>query len=199
MVPVRHGLIHMINKIIIYTLVLVVLTLNSRAQTPMKSYLNQKSVGGFISAGFPYYNLEVNVGYHPILLGGYLHLPLYQAPRNFNIAIDVLPQVGFVFLDNKTEFEVGLNIAFVFGFAIGDDNIFSVNLGTGPHYITADLERQATGYIFSDNLNFTFRHKFNTMEAGITAGIRHISNAGFEEPNLGIEDIVIGFTLAKPF
>ena len=190
----------MINKKLLYTLLLVLgMTLNAQAQRPVKSYLNHKSVGGFISAGFPYYNLAADVGYHPILLGGYLHLPLYQTPRNFNIAIDVLPQVGFVFLDHKTEFEVGLNIAFVFGFAIGDNNIFSINLGSGPQYITADLERQATGYIFSDNLNFSFRHKFNTMEAGITAGIRHISNAGFEEPNLGVEDIVIGFTLAKLF
>ena len=33
----------------------------------------------------------------------------------------------------------------------------------------------------------------------VSTRIRHISNAGFEEPNLGVEDIVISFTLAKPF
>lgn len=190
----------MMKKIFTCTAVLLLVAMSYlQAQTPAKKYINQKSIGGFISAGFPYYNLEVDVGYHPILLGGYLHLPLYEANKHFNIAVDILPQFGIVPLNTKTEFEVGLNIAFVFGFAISENNIFSINLGTGPHYITADLERQAKGYIFSDNLNFTFRHKFNTLEAGITAGIRHISNAGFEEPNLGIEDIVIGFTLAKPF
>jgi hypothetical protein len=195
-----HGQLQTMRNILIYSLILVAgVALNAEAQSHRPRYINQKSVGGFISAGFPYYNLEVNVGYHPILIGGYLHLPLYQATRNFNIAVDLLPQFGIVPFDTKTEYEFGLNIAFVFGFAIGEHNVFSINLGSGPHYITAELERQATGYIFSDNLNFTFRHQFNTLEAGVTAGIRHISNAGFESPNLGIEDIVIGFTLAKPF
>jgi lipid A 3-O-deacylase PagL len=186
-----------ISKLI--CLALLMFPANVYAQNNVGRYINQKSIGGFIAAGFPYYNLEVNVGYHPILIGGYLHLPLYQARKNFNIAIDVLPQAGIVPFDNSTEYELGLNIAFVFGFALGENNVISVNLSSGPHYITANIERQARGYIFSDNLNFTFRHKFKIIEAGFTAGIRHISNAGLEEPNLGVEDIVMGFTIARPF
>jgi hypothetical protein len=173
--------------------------LSSTAQSRNKRYINQKSIRGFISAGFPYYNLEVDVGYHPILIGGYLHLPLYQARKNFNIAIDVLPQVGIVPLDNKTEYEFGLNIAFVFGFAVSERDVFSINISSGPHYITARLDRQESGYLFSDNLNFTFRHKFNVLEAGVTAGIHHISNLGFEDPNIGVETIIIGFTISKLF
>lgn len=180
-------------------ILLLTITISSTAQVTNKRYINQKSIGGFISAGFPYYNLEVDVGYHPILIGGYLHLPLYQARKNFNIAIDVLPQVGIVPFDNNTEYEFGLNIVFVFGFAVSERDVFSINIGSGPHYITAQLDRQASGYIFSDNLNFTFRHKFNVLEAGVTAGIRHISNLGFEEPNIGVETIHIGFTVAKTF
>jgi Lipid A 3-O-deacylase (PagL) len=174
-------------------------TLTAMSQSISSRYINQKSIGGFISAGFPYYNLQVGVGYHPILIGGYLHLPLYKAHKNFNIAIDILPQVGIVPFDNTTEYEFGLNIAFAFGFALTPHDVFSINVGSGPHYITAQLDRQAHGFIFSDNISFAFRHKFKVIEAGITAGIRHISNAGLENPNIGVEDILIGFTIAKPF
>jgi Lipid A 3-O-deacylase (PagL) len=182
----------------LFTLILLG-TITATAQSVTTRYINQKSIGGFISAGFPYYNLEVNVGYHPILIGGYLHLPLFKAHRHFNIAIDVLPQVGIVPFDNNTEYEFGLNISFAFGFALTPRDVLSINVGSGPHYITAQLDRQAHGFIFSDNLNFTLRHKFKVIEAGVTAGIRHISNAGLENPNIGVEDILIGFTIAKPF
>lgn len=105
------------------------------------------------------------------------------------------PQVGIVRFDNNTEYEFGLNIAMVFDFALSDRDELSNNIGSGPHYITARLDIQASGYLFSNNLNL----KSNELEAWITAGIRHISALCFEDPNISVETILVGFTLAKTF
>ena len=75
----------------------------------------------------------------------------------------MLPQFVIVPFDNTTGYEFGLNIPFAFGFALTQRDIFSINIGSGPHYITADIDRQAPGFIFSDNLNLIC----NALEASI--------------------------------
>ncbi|MCF6352359.1 MAG: acyloxyacyl hydrolase [Cyclobacteriaceae bacterium] len=160
-------------------------------------FINQKTIGGFISTGFPLYKLEEGTTYQPLIIGGALHLPFYQTKSRFNIALDIAPQVGFVPYKNKVEYEFGLNFIIAFGFQIGENSILSINVGAGPHYITAAIERQASGFIFSDHFNIAYKKKINTWQLGVTAGIRHISNAGLEEPNLGIENIGLGFSLGK--
>lgn len=187
----------MINLLILLSL-LFLLPPNSLAQ-PQKKYINQKSVGGFISTGFPLYLLEEGTKYQPLILGGALHLPFYQTKGKFNIAFDLMPQFGFVPYSNDMEYEFGLNLSFAFGYQVAKNSIISINIGTGPHYITAIIERQASGFIFSDHFNLGFRQGFNSWQAGVSVGIRHVSNAGFEEPNLGIENIGIGISAAKLF
>ncbi len=177
-------------------LVVVLFSTNALAQEEAK-FINKKTIGGFISTGFPLYKLEEGTQYQPIIIGGAMHLPFYQTKGRFNIALDLAPQIGFVPYPNKMEYEFGLNFIIAFGFQIGDNSILSINVGAGPHYITAAIERQAAGFIFSDHLNIAYKKKINTWQLGVTAGIRHISNAGFEEPNLGIENIGLGLSLAK--
>lgn len=186
------------NLLSVMILLLTFLSVNSFSQSNIK-YINEKSIGAFTSTGFPLYDLEEDVQYHPSIIGGVLHLPLYQTKSNFNIAIEVMPQVGFVAYNNSMEYELGLNVIFAFGYQVSENSIISINIGSGPHYITATINRQATGFIFSDHLNIGFRQRFNSWQAGLSAGIRHISNAGLEEPNLGIENIGVGLSVAKLF
>jgi hypothetical protein len=169
------------------------------AQSPATEYINQKSIGGFVSFGFPLYKLEEGIHYNPAILGGSIRVPLYQTHNNFGIGVGFLPQIGFLSFDNTMEYEFGLNITFTFGFQISPRSIFSINIGSGPHYITTDIGRQAPGFIFSDHINLAYRYKLNTWETGVTFGIRHISNAGLEDPNLGIENIGLGLYVGKLF
>jgi len=172
------------------------LQINALGQENPK-FINQKSIGGFISTGLPLYKLEEDTHYQPLIVGAGWHLPLYQTKGQFNIALDLVPQVGFVPYNAGMEYEFGLNFIFAFGFQLGENSILSVNVGTGPHYITAEIERQASGFIFSDHFNLAYKKRINDLQFGLTVGIRHISNAGFEEPNLGIENIGIGVSFAK--
>ncbi len=160
-------------------------------------FINHKSIGGFISVGLPIYELEEGLQYQPFIIGGALHLPFYQTKGRFNIALDLTPQVGFVPYAGKMEYEFGLNFIFSFGYQIGDNSLLSVNVGTGPHFITATIERQSSGFIFSDHFNIAYKKRINKYQLGATVGIRHISNAGFEEPNLGVENIGVGVSFAK--
>ena len=64
-------------------------------------------------------------------------------------------------------------------------------LGSGPHYISADLERQATGFIFSDNLMLgsLIRLKKQVF-LNLQFGVRHISNANINLPNRGVNSVI---------
>jgi len=168
-----------------------------KAQKTNEKFINNRSLGGFISTGIPFYTLEEGTRYNPIIIGAAYRLPFYSTSGKFNIGLGLLPQIGLVPYSSAVEYEFGLNITFILSFELSENDIFSINLGTGPHYITASINRQASGFIFSDHLNFAYRHRYNQLEFGITAGIRHISNAGFEEPNLGIEDLGIGISVSK--
>ena len=186
-------------KLALTIVLLQLVALKSTAQTEDSRFINKKSIGGFVATGYGYYHLEVDLSYQPTLIGGYLHLPLYQTKGIFSLGFDVLPQFGLVQFDNQLEYEFGLNIALVFGFAISENNILSFNMSTGPHYISADIETQAKGFIFSDNLYLQFRHNFQHVEVGFSVGFRHISNAELKQPNRGVENSIVGITIAKPF
>ena len=169
------------------------------AQKTEVKFINQKSLGAFVSTGFALYAIENGEKYQPILIGGVLHLPFYQTHGKFNVAIDLMPQFGIVPYNNKMEYEFGFNFIFNFGFQVTENSILSISIGSGPHYITSSNDRQAPGFIFSDHLNIGYRHKFKSWQAGFSSGIRHVSNAGLEEPNLGIDSLGVGISVAKLF
>ncbi|HUR30281.1 MAG TPA: acyloxyacyl hydrolase, partial [Saprospiraceae bacterium] len=72
-----------------------------------------------------------------------------------------------------------------------------------PHYINTVTERQAQGFIFSDNLTFGLRKQLpsrkNNYELNIQYRFRHISNAGLSYPNKGINNgfLILGITKVK--
>ena len=181
-------------------LLLIILLLGSLfAKAQIKNsdrFINQRTIGGFALTGIPLYRLEDKTRYEPIIGGFLFHQPLYQAKKRMNIAVDLMPQVAFVPFESHNEFEMGFNVNFSFGYEINPTTIFSFNIGSGPHYISSYLTRQAHGFIFSDNFTFALRKKINNLDISIFAGWRHISNAGLEEPNRGINNVSTGFSIA---
>lgn len=88
--------------------------------------------------------------------------------------------------------EFGVNLGFRNYIHINDKLYFYQMLGSGPHYISARLNRQATGFIFSDNLAVgSLIHLHKSTFLNIQAGIRHISNANLKLPNRGVNSFII--------
>lgn len=102
--------------------------------------------------------------------------------------------------ENSFDIEFGLNLGLRNYIRINENLYLYQMLGSGPHYISAKLDRQASGFIFSDNLAIgsfirTGKHRF----LNALFGIRHISNANLELPNKGVNAwfLMLGFSGIK--
>jgi len=169
----------------------------SKAQSSNR-YINQKYWGIFVQYGFAYYDLPEQDRYQPLLIGAIHHLPFYQTNSAFNIGVDFMPQIGFVRFNNKLSVELGVNVQFNFNLQVAKNHIIGAKVGAGPHFVNVETRRQAKGFIFSDNFALFYRTRLNNnQQIGISSGIRHISNAGLQQPNLGIDDIMVGVEWVK--
>ncbi len=92
-----------------------------------------------------------------------------------------------------TDFEFGLNVGFSYTFLQTRKVSLHVALGSGPHYITIETEKQARGFIFSDNLELGAAYRIESLNTSVLFKLRyrHISNAGLQEPNGGIDNLFI--------
>lgn len=153
---------------------------------------------GTINAGYSIINEILPEGYYynpQTLLGSldlwrrkkfslYSELQLVQAFDNFNV---------------ETDYEIGANLGFMFSQMIFKRLLVSVAIGSGPHYVTVDTDRQARGFIFSDNVELGLSYelrKFNTI-FNTKLRFRHISNAGIIEPNGGIDNLFLILGVAR--
>jgi hypothetical protein len=74
-------------------------------------------------------------------------------------------------------------------------------MGTGPHFISLRTSRQARGFIFSDNLELGLIYPVSNLhlDFNVKARYRHISNAGLEDPNVGIDNLFLVLGITKYF
>jgi hypothetical protein len=127
----------------------------------------------------------------------------FKAPKKKDfLAWYAEPQFNFVKGDStkkaSLDYEFGLNLGIRNYVKINDGFYFYQMLGSGPHYISAKVGRQASGFIFSDNLALGTLLRLN--EKGLFLNFqyvqRHISNAGLKDPNGGVNsyNFVIGLS-----
>jgi hypothetical protein len=92
----------------------------------------------------------------------------------------------------KTDVEFGLNLGIRNHIRISRNFYLYQMLGSGPHYISAELDRQANGFIFSDNLAIgSYIHLSSKYFLNLQFGVRHISNANIKLPNRGVNSYII--------
>lgn len=121
-------------------------------------------------------------------------LTWYAQPQFNLVKGDYTPEGSF-------DYEFGLNLGIRNYVKINEGFYFYQMLGSGPHYISAKVGRQASGFIFSDNLALGTLLRLN--EKGWFLNFqyvqRHISNAGFKDPNGGVNsyNFVIGLSRVK--
>ncbi len=117
-------------------------------------------------------------------------------------AIQVVPQPQFNIsrykvtnnsakTDQGIEFGVNIGFAIMRSFDAGLTGLYFM-AGAGPHYVSGVPERQAPGFIFSDNVALGFtRLLSDRLALDLSAGFRHISNASLKRPNGGVNNLVV--------
>ena len=109
----------------------------------------------------------------------------------------VEPQVNPARSSKGFEIELGVNLGLRNYIRLHDGFFLYQMLGSGPHYISAEVGRQAGGFIFSDNFAIgSFSRLKGNMFLNIQLRWRHVSNAGLKAPNGGIDswNVLLGLS-----
>ncbi|MBI4633158.1 MAG: acyloxyacyl hydrolase [Deltaproteobacteria bacterium] len=140
--------------------------------------------------------------YQPVLLIWHLGMDLNKycpilKDHAGKLSFIIEPQFNPVF-DPETDFEAGVGIGLQYRYPL-TKKLSAYVLGvTGPHYISAAIQDQANGFIFSSAAGVGV-YFFLTEDSALNVGyrFRHLSNAGIEHPNGGIDThfAVIGYSL----
>jgi len=136
--------------------------------------------------------------YAPTLIQGNLRIPLLNNESQHQLTLLVQPQfnpVGNLPGQSQFSWETGVNFGLAYEYLIHEDvGIIYAGAGIGPHYINVETNLQANGFIFSDNL-FVGMHQFVGNRSWFITyelKLRHISNAGLQNPNGGIDNVFLG-------
>lgn len=98
----------------------------------------------------------------------------------------------------KPAFEFGTSFGFQLQQQLKNDKWKGyLGLQSGPHFISDSPLRQVPGFIIANHAYFgSLYHLSNHLSLDLRLGVRHMSNAGLEEPNGGINTFVFMVGLA---
>jgi hypothetical protein len=127
----------------------------------------------------------------------------YNIYRKGTFGIDFLSEAQYNLTDyaydivwepaKKQGMEFGIHPGLIFRKNFWDNELSIYGaLVIGPHYITGSLNRQASGFVFSDNLIFGVNIRLSKrLYMDVNAGFRHLSSADLTSPNDGINNIFV--------
>lgn len=152
------------------------------------------------------YKLDQDYDYHATLIELNYEKPISSIVKK-NIAVNFLVQPQFnwaTYRDWKVEqyqntWEAGINAGVVFHAYLDESSTrtyITISGSSGPHFIDDTPVRQASGFIFCNNIRFGFHYPiFKNFNAEVRMGLRHLSNAGLVMPNYGIDNVFVGVKL----
>lgn len=176
------------------TLLIFFVCLQTKAQDSIYRF---KSAGGIIGYG---HEINIDTRYNPIYFAGDFSWQLGKGIKKNFFAFYLEPQFNIVATVRPLDIEFGTNIGIRYYQYISPGLYLYEMLGSGPHFITANLPRQAKGFIFSDNLAFGLYScisKKKSLFLNTQIRIRHISNANLKLPNSGVNTLNILLGLSK--
>jgi hypothetical protein len=156
-----------------------------------------RTSGGLIGYGKA---INKETDYKIIFLAGDFSWSFTKYPKRKDfVAWYLEPQVNPVRTPRPWDIEFGVNLGLRNYIRINEGLYFYQMLGTGPHYISAEVKRQANGFIFSDNFALGAFTRINqkNLFLNIQFRWRHLSNAGLEKPNSGIDSWNIFLGLSR--
>ena len=138
--------------------------------------------------------------YNVVFLGARYHYNIFRkntfgidflAEAQYNLTKYAYDVVWIPEVKNGFEFGVHPGIVFLKNFWEDELSIYAMVV-IGPHYISGSLNRQVSGFIFSDNFIIGADFKlFKSWYFDLNVGYRHISNANLKLPNDGINNILV--------
>jgi hypothetical protein len=145
------------------------------------------------------HKFNIDAVYNPIFFQSTFSWQFGRKKRNHFFAFCVEPQFNLVETYEPLDVEYGINVGLRYYQRLLSDLYLYETLSSGPHYITASLEQQAKGFIFSDNLAFGCFKRISSKKSlflHFQTSVRHISNAGLKSPNWGVNTLnfLIGFS-----
>jgi hypothetical protein len=152
-------------------------------------YGNQK-VGQF--------QIDTEHDYEVIIIQGQYNLEISRK-RTWSLDLLLLPQFNyskFIYSVHKEKhqgFEAGLGIGLQFRKRIVKDDLDAYLLiAVGPHYVSGVPEKQDPGFIFSDAVGMgLLAPLLNNLHLNMKMGLRHLSNAGLQPKNAGINNLIV--------
>ena len=161
-----------------------------------------KTSGGFTGFGNA---VNTTTKYQPIYLAGDFSWSFRKVPKKkVFLSWYFEPQINPVLTPRPLDIEFGTNLGLRNYIRINQNFLLYQMLGSGPHFISAEVSRQANGFIFSDNLAIGSFIRLNSKDLflNLQFRIRHLSNAGLQSPNGGIDtwNVLVGLSRIKqPF
>ena len=175
----------------------LLLTLCCYTSKAQDSSYRFRSSGGLVGFG---HEINIDTKYIPLFFMGDFSWQFGKQKRRDFLSFYMQPQFNLVLTEKPLDIEFGTNIGIRYHQQLSDDFYLYEMLGAGPHFITADLPRQAKGFIFSDNLGVGFYKKLSGKEPvflNVQFVVRHISNASLKQPNAGVNTLNLMLGLSK--
>jgi hypothetical protein len=147
-----------------------------------------KTAGALVGYGHAFSN---NTLYNIYYFMGDFSWSFSKQPKNNDfVSLYFEPQFNLVHTLRPLDVEFGANLGIRNYIRVNPGLYFYQMLGSGPHFISAKLDRQATGFIFSDNLFLGALTRLKKdLFLNLQFGLRHISNANLALPNRGVNSI----------
>lgn len=157
---------------------------------------NKKTEAGLrLGIGFSNEVLPERKEYKPIIFLPYFNYYITPAQRAAKLSVYVEPQLTPVLIDyqnssrNAVEYEFGFNAGAIFNYQISKLNVYA-GVGSGPNFISMQTRQQADGFLFSDNFFVGVKREMKrNYRLDMQLRLRHISNAGLQKPNNGIDNL----------
>lgn len=177
-------------------LIICLLVILSDAALAQEKPTRFRSAGAIVGYG---HQINIETKYNPIFFAGDFSWQFGKTRKKNFLALYLEPQFNLVATIRPLDIEFGSNIGLRYYEQLAPGFLLYQMLGSGPHYITADLPRQARGFIFSDNLAVGFfkqLHKEKPLSLNMQFRVRHISNAGLKLPNSGVNtlNVLVGLS-----
>ena len=169
------------------------------AQELQTSKSSKHRIGLILGYGDQNIGLEVDYFYEVYFFQPQYYYALIDK-KGWGLEILAQPQfnlTSFRPIDNEPEvldgFEYGVNAGLLVRKNLFNKFLsFYAFISAGPHFVSGVPQRQTDGFIFSDNFFVGMNIKLNKrFQLDLRPGLRHISNAGIQNPNGGVNNSVI--------
>ena len=167
------------------------------SDTPEQNHFQQeRQIGLLMGMSVDGTLVSENMIYEPVLVMLYGAFPLKKKSKG-NGKMYVVTEPQFNFFQNEDGakyFDAGVNLGLQYRWYTSKGSWFFTQISSGPHYVSFESERQAGGFIFSDNFATGLSFKLtNQLRTSFQYRFRHLSNASLKRPNRGINNHFLMF------